>query len=165
MADELPSFSIVVATHNRPAKLRALLESIRVSRTPNLEMVIVVDDSNPFQDLSDGFADLRLKHIHLQERVFQSRARNIGWPQCPSPFIYFIDDDNVVTRTTLEEPLRILVENPALGAVMPAVLIEAGFMSHPVEGRKIFDPGYRRQMAKAIVDGLLAYKRAVETAG
>jgi N-acetylmuramoyl-L-alanine amidase len=47
-------------------------------------------------------------------------------------------------------------------AVMPAVLIEAGFMSHPVEGKKIFDPAYRRQMAKSIVDGLLAYKQAVE---
>ena len=125
MADELPSFSIVVATHNRPAKLRALLESIRVSRTPNLETVVVVDDSNPFQDLSDEFGDVRLKHVHLQERVFLSRARNIGWHQCPSPFIYFIDDDNVVTKTTLEEPLRILVENPGVGAVMPAVLYKA----------------------------------------
>jgi N-acetylmuramoyl-L-alanine amidase len=49
-------------------------------------------------------------------------------------------------------------------AVMPAVLIEGGFMSHPSEGKKIFDPAYRRQMAKAIVDGILAYKQAVEPA-
>jgi N-acetylmuramoyl-L-alanine amidase len=49
-------------------------------------------------------------------------------------------------------------------AVMPAILIEGGFMSHPTEGRKIFDPAYRRQMARAIVDGVLAYKRIVEQA-
>jgi N-acetylmuramoyl-L-alanine amidase len=47
-------------------------------------------------------------------------------------------------------------------AVMPAVLIEAGFMSNPAEGRKIFTSEYRQKMARAIVDGLLAYKRAVE---
>lgn len=47
-------------------------------------------------------------------------------------------------------------------AAMPAVLIEGGFMSHPVEGKKIFDSAYRRQMAKAIVDGVMAYKQAVE---
>ena len=47
-------------------------------------------------------------------------------------------------------------------AVMPAALIEAGFMSHPVEGRKIFTSAYRQKMARAIVDGLLAYKRQVE---
>ena len=50
-------------------------------------------------------------------------------------------------------------------ATMPAVLIEAGFMSHPAEGRKIFTPAYRQQMARAIVDGLLAYKRTVERGG
>ena len=47
-------------------------------------------------------------------------------------------------------------------AVMPATLIEAGFMSHPVEGRKIFTAAYRQKMARAIVEGLLAYKRQVE---
>jgi N-acetylmuramoyl-L-alanine amidase len=47
-------------------------------------------------------------------------------------------------------------------AVMPAVLVEAGFMSHPKEGRKIFTAAYRQKMARAIVEGLLAYKRAVE---
>jgi N-acetylmuramoyl-L-alanine amidase len=47
-------------------------------------------------------------------------------------------------------------------AAMPAILIESGFMSHPVEGRKIFDPAYRRQLARAIVDGVLAYKRIVK---
>ena len=50
-------------------------------------------------------------------------------------------------------------------ATMPAVLIEAGFMSHPDEGKRIFDTGYRRQVARAIVDGLLAYKKAVELKG
>jgi N-acetylmuramoyl-L-alanine amidase len=50
-------------------------------------------------------------------------------------------------------------------AVMPAVLIEAGFMSHPAEGRKIFTTEYRQQMARAIVDGVLAYKRTVERGG
>jgi len=50
-------------------------------------------------------------------------------------------------------------------ATMPAVLIEAGFMSNPAEGRKIFDAGYRRQIAKAIVDGIGAYRRATEQRG
>jgi N-acetylmuramoyl-L-alanine amidase len=46
-------------------------------------------------------------------------------------------------------------------ATMPAILIEGGFMSNPTEGKKIFDPAYRRQMARAVVEGLIAYKRAV----
>jgi N-acetylmuramoyl-L-alanine amidase len=50
-------------------------------------------------------------------------------------------------------------------STMPAVLIEAGFMSNPSEGRKIFDPGYRKQIAKAIVDGIGAYRRGTEQRG
>ena len=44
-------------------------------------------------------------------------------------------------------------------ATMPAILIESGYMTHPVEGRKIFSDAYRRQLAQAIVKGILAYQR------
>jgi len=50
-------------------------------------------------------------------------------------------------------------------ATMPAVLIEAGFMTHPAEGKKILDPTYRREIARAILDGILGYKRAAERGG
>ena len=47
-------------------------------------------------------------------------------------------------------------------AAMPAVLIEAGFLSHPIEGKKILTVEYRRQMARAIVEGIVSYKNMVE---
>jgi N-acetylmuramoyl-L-alanine amidase len=47
-------------------------------------------------------------------------------------------------------------------ATMPAILIEGGFMSHPVEGKKIFDPAYRKKMAQSITNGILNYKRHVD---
>ena len=46
-------------------------------------------------------------------------------------------------------------------ATMPSALVEAGFMSHPEEGRKIFSAEYRRQIARAIVEGLNAYRQSV----
>jgi len=49
-------------------------------------------------------------------------------------------------------------------AAMPAILIEGGYMTHPVEGKKIFDPAYRKQMAAAIVKGILDYKKNIEPA-
>jgi len=47
-------------------------------------------------------------------------------------------------------------------ATMPAALVEAGFLSHPTEGKKIFTEEYRRQMARAITEGIQNYKRVVE---
>ncbi|HTR43854.1 MAG TPA: N-acetylmuramoyl-L-alanine amidase [Pseudomonadales bacterium] len=46
-------------------------------------------------------------------------------------------------------------------ATMPAILIEGGYMTHPVEGKKIFDSTYRSELAAAIVKGVLAYQKAM----
>ena len=47
-------------------------------------------------------------------------------------------------------------------AGMPAILIEGGFMSNPADARNIYDTAFRKRMAQAIVDGILAYKKTVE---
>jgi len=45
---------------------------------------------------------------------------------------------------------------------MPAILVEGGFMSDPAEARRIYDNSWRRKLAQAIVDGIIAYKKQVE---
>ncbi|HEY3856655.1 MAG TPA: N-acetylmuramoyl-L-alanine amidase [Verrucomicrobiae bacterium] len=47
-------------------------------------------------------------------------------------------------------------------ARMPAILIEGGFLSQPADARNISDPAFRKRMAHAIVEGIVAYKHAVE---
>ena len=44
-------------------------------------------------------------------------------------------------------------------AEMPAILVEGGYMTHPVEGQRILDPGYRKLMAAAVLKGILAYQK------
>jgi N-acetylmuramoyl-L-alanine amidase len=44
-------------------------------------------------------------------------------------------------------------------AQMPAILVEAGYMTHPTEGKKIFDAAYRKQTAAAIVRGIVNYQK------
>lgn len=45
---------------------------------------------------------------------------------------------------------------------MPAILIEAGFMTNPFEAKRIYDSTYRKKMALGIVTGILNYKNVVE---
>lgn len=47
-------------------------------------------------------------------------------------------------------------------AAMPAILVEAGFMSDPGEAGRIRSSSQRRLMAKGIVDGVKEYRRIVE---
>jgi N-acetylmuramoyl-L-alanine amidase len=44
-------------------------------------------------------------------------------------------------------------------AAMPAILIEGGYMTNRTEGKKIYDSVYRKQMAAAIVKGILNYQK------
>jgi N-acetylmuramoyl-L-alanine amidase len=46
-------------------------------------------------------------------------------------------------------------------AHMPAILIEGGFLSNAAEAKNIYDSAFRKRMARAIVDGIVAYKQAL----
>jgi N-acetylmuramoyl-L-alanine amidase len=58
------------------------------------------------------------------------------------------------------EHYKVLKEAP-----MPAILIEGGFMTDPQDAKKIYDADFRQRMARSIVDGIIAYKKAVEESG
>jgi N-acetylmuramoyl-L-alanine amidase len=49
-------------------------------------------------------------------------------------------------------------------AEMPSILVEAGYMSHPDEGKKIFSVEYRKLMAAAIVRGIKNYQQQTSPA-
>lgn len=42
---------------------------------------------------------------------------------------------------------------------IPAILVEVGFVSHPDEGRKLMQDGYREDLADALADGILDFLR------
>jgi N-acetylmuramoyl-L-alanine amidase len=44
-----------------------------------------------------------------------------------------------------------------VGAEMPSILVETGFISNPAEERRLADPKYRAQAARAIFGGIAEY--------
>ncbi|HEY6035719.1 MAG TPA: N-acetylmuramoyl-L-alanine amidase [Kofleriaceae bacterium] len=45
-------------------------------------------------------------------------------------------------------------EHVLLGATMPAVLVEVGFIDHPIEGRELAEPNVQAQLAAAIAEAI-----------
>jgi GT2 family glycosyltransferase len=119
------SISLVVPTHNRYVKLLNLLESVRKNGSNHIESVIVVDDSDVKTELR-GFEDIGLHQIIVDERVFISKAKNIGWRSSNSEYVYFIDDDNVIDETTIDPAFEKIRNSPEIGALMPGVLYLGG---------------------------------------
>jgi N-acetylmuramoyl-L-alanine amidase len=60
-------------------------------------------------------------------------------------------------RGVKQAPFRVL-----MGAAMPAVLVELGFLSNPDEEKKLQDPAYRAELAEALVRAIARYKEQVE---
>ena len=64
---------------------------------------------------------------------------------------------NLTDRGVKQAPFRVLV-----GAAMPAVLVECGFLSNPEEEAKLLDPAYRAQLVEALVRAVLRYRAQKE---
>lgn len=60
-------------------------------------------------------------------------------------------------RGVKQAPFRVL-----MGATMPAVLVELGFLSNPDEEKKLQDSAYRDQLVDALVRAVARYKALVE---
>jgi N-acetylmuramoyl-L-alanine amidase len=59
---------------------------------------------------------------------------------------------NVKDGGVKEGPFWILV-----GASMPSVLVELGYISHPTESKRLFDKNYQQLLARGVADGINAY--------
>ena len=115
----------MIPTHNRYEKLRALLASIQHWKTREVTSVVVVDDSDEPADLTKDFDSINLKQIFLGRRTFTSRAKNIGWRNLTAEYVYFIDDDNVVSEESIAPVFGIISKSQTIGAIMPAVLYKS----------------------------------------
>jgi N-acetylmuramoyl-L-alanine amidase len=49
-----------------------------------------------------------------------------------------------------------------LGATMPSVLVEAAFISHPREEKRLTSPSYQKRVASSIVNGVKHYSASID---
>ena len=110
---ESPKVSIIVPIYNTEKYLHACLDSIVNQTYKNLEILLIDDGST---DKSDKTADIyakkdpRIKVIH-QENKGQSAARNHGIKLATGDFISFLDSDDEVAPTFIENLLEPFMKN------------------------------------------------------
>lgn len=121
--------SVVVATRDRPGRLRRLLDSLREQTVEDFE-VIVVDDGSVrgtpelVRREAEGEYERPLAFRGVRRAVAggPSAARNEGWPLARAPLVAFVDDDCVATPGWLEALLGAAAAGPGAvvqGRVLP----------------------------------------------
>lgn len=101
-----PALSVVIATRNRPEKLRRLVETLGSQHVHGLMEVLVVDDGSdpPVMNHSVGGAvPTRVVRLTGVER---SAARNAGARRARGATLLFLDDDMVPSSGLVDQHLR-----------------------------------------------------------
>ena len=102
----MPKVSVIVPVYNTEKYLPACLDSVLDQSLRDLE-IICVDDCSPDRcgEIIDEYAarDARVKAIHLQENRGQGHGRNLGMNRATGKYLYFLDSDDTIVPTALEE--------------------------------------------------------------
>lgn len=118
--------------------------SERAKRVAKMENSKDLKDVN-FYGQKDFINILNREKIHKSERLAHDLQRNT--------LAKLRKHYKVVKDAGVREgPFWILV-----GAQMPAVLVEVGFITHPTEGKRLASRNYQRRFAKGMADGIDQY--------
>jgi len=121
------------------ARALAEVENMPAEVEPNLFKKQVLSLKAMLWDLI--FTENRKESIELADGISQAVARRLG----------------MRLLGIKGAPFAVL-----RGARMPAVLIEVGYLSNRDGERKLREPSYRQQMAEAIAEGIMDFKRYAE---
>ena len=135
-APAVPDVSVVIATHDRPARIRELLAALRAQTLDRAayEVVVVDDGSGPetgdvlSTERDRGELPLAVRRV---ERVGgQAAARNLGWRAARAPIIVFTDDD-------CRPPPSWLERARAAAAREPGAIVQGATVPDPKERVKL----------------------------
>lgn len=105
--------SVIIPAYNVRDYLKQCVESVCNQTYKNLEIIIIDDGSNDgTEQLCDTFIDSRIIIIHQENRGF-SGARNAGLDVAKGEFLSFIDSDDFIRETMLQELHNALLQNEA----------------------------------------------------
>jgi glycosyltransferase involved in cell wall biosynthesis len=109
----LPSFSVLIATRNRPDSLNLLLDSISRSTISPLEIVIV-STGNRIEESLAIFSDrLPIKHFHISGfGQIRQKIYGISVLDTRAEWILFLDDDLLLRPEAVREALNELIQRP-----------------------------------------------------
>lgn len=116
--------SILIPAYNVELYIEECLDSVVSQTLKNIE-IIIVDDASTDQTVSilERYAtiDSRVHLIKLPEHQGVSNARNICLKQATGEFLSFVDSDDTITSTAMEELYEKAVMNKAdivLGSIL-----------------------------------------------
>lgn len=112
-----PTIDVIIPTYNGLPYLKETVQSVLDQTYKNFELYIIDDGStDKTKAFVQSLKDKRV-HYHKKKNGGQSTARNVGITISHSPFITFLDADDLWYPQKLEKQMAIMKKNPRVGLV------------------------------------------------
>ncbi len=148
-----PLVSCIMPTHDRRRFVPRALRYFRRQTSPNLELLIVDDGTEPVEDLVPR--DERIHYIHLPRRASIGAKRNLACERAKGEFIVHWDDDDWYAPGWVEAQVEFLTRTGA-----DACGLDRPYFYDPVRSRA-FRYEYPRDAPPWVHGATLCYTRAL----
>jgi GT2 family glycosyltransferase len=122
----VPKVSVVITTHNRKQKVIRTIESVlSSSHSEIIHEIIVVDDASTdgtYHELKRRFSEKGIKIVRCKQEQLVSKCRNIGLAKAKGEYVFFLDDDVVISSDTIFNLFKYLTHNSKVACAMPLIL-------------------------------------------
>ncbi|WP_368031321.1 N-acetylmuramoyl-L-alanine amidase [Arcobacter sp. s6] len=120
------------------------------ARNERAKRVAAIENKSDIREMSNSSKDVFLESLN-RPRITASHKLAIdvqaGLLQSARSKYKDVNDSGV-----REGPFWVLV-----GAQMPSILVELGYVSHPVESKRLYDKNYQQSLANGIANGIDSY--------
>lgn len=138
-----PKVSVITVNYKQQAVTADLLKSLLLADYPNLEVILVDNESDGSdRDIYSGLFP-GIVYLHSRENLGFAGANNLGIQSAQGDYFFFLNNDTEITKGLIEHLLTGF-EDSSVGAVSPTIRYAenpskiqfAGYTSiHPLTGR------------------------------
>ena len=120
---EIP-VSVIIPTYKRPDKLVRCLESVFKSTYENIEVIVINDD--PKSDLKAIIKKFKIRLIQHKKEVYVVKSRNEGARLAKGEILFFVDDDNIIDKSAIENMVSKYINIKNVGLIGPLMYDSSG---------------------------------------
>lgn len=108
--------TILIPTHNRPKELKKAIQSIISQSYPYWKLFILNDGGEDVSSVVNSFHDSRIRYFSY-EKMGKSAVLNKALKEVETPYVGYLDDDDIHFENHLQVCLNALLVDPVLKMV------------------------------------------------
>jgi glycosyltransferase involved in cell wall biosynthesis len=102
-----PIVTVVVPVYDSEKFVHECMQSLLAQSIRDFEILVIEDPPyDRTKEIVDAFEDRRIKYFRNPRRLGRSKSRNLGVQKARGKYVFFTDDDCVVSKDWIEQGLK-----------------------------------------------------------